>query len=82
MGGPGTTQTFTITNAGTSTLNLTGTPIVQISSTNVADFTITQPTVNSLAPGNSTTFQVLFVPGAIGLRTATLAIAENNSILG
>ena len=81
-GGPGNTETFTITNSGTATLNLAGNPIVQIGGANAADFTITQPTVNSLAPGKSTTFQVLFLPSAIALHTATLAIAENDLIQG
>jgi hypothetical protein len=34
------TRTFTITNLGSATLNLTGTPKVALSGTNAADFTL------------------------------------------
>ena len=38
------TESFTILNTGTSILHLTGSPLVQLSGTNAADFSVTQPT--------------------------------------
>ena len=76
-------RTFTITNSGAGALNLTGTPpdYVTIGGTNAADFTVTaQPTTPVAAGGGTTTFQVTFDPSALGLRTATLSIANNDSV--
>ena len=47
VGGAPVTQAYTISNTGTSTLNLTGSPLVSLS--NTTDFTVTQPTVSSFA---------------------------------
>ena len=77
MGGAAVTQTFTITNTGTSTLNLVGSAPVSVS--NTTDFTVTQPAVSSLAAGASTTFQVSFAPTANNLRQALLSILTNSS---
>jgi C1A family cysteine protease/subtilisin-like proprotein convertase family protein len=72
-------HTFTIQNTGTTTLNLTGSPRVQITGANAADFTVTQPSSSTLAAGGSVTFQVTFDPSACGTRTATVNIASNDS---
>jgi len=71
------TTVFTISNAGTDTLNLTGSPdIVAISGT---DFVITaQPAVSTLAPGESTTFTVSFTPYTTQLFDANLTIDSND----
>jgi hypothetical protein len=71
----GNTQdhTFTIHNTGTETLQLDGSPTVQISGS--GDFTVTsQPASTSLAGGGSTTFTVRFAPGSAGAETATISI--------
>ena len=70
------TYTYTISNQGLATLTLSGSPIVSSSS---SDFTITQPSVSSIAASGSITFQVTFNPTATGTRTATISIANNDS---
>ena len=70
------TYTYTITNQGLATLTLSGSPIVTSSS---SDFTVTQPSVSSIAASGSTTFQVTFNPTATGTRTASISIANNDS---
>lgn len=73
-------NTFTIENTGTGTLNLTGaSPYVTITGTHAADFSVTAIPGNSIAGGGNTTFDITFSPSAIGLRTATLSIANNDS---
>ena len=71
-------RTFTIINSGGLALNLTGTPIVSVSPATY--FTVTQqPTASTIAAGGSLTFQVTFNPGVVGLQTATVSIANNDS---
>ena len=73
-------RTFTIQNSGPAVLNLTGTPRVQVSGTNAADFTVTsQPTATVAASGGSTTFTVQFDPSGTGTRSAVLSIDNNDS---
>ncbi|MBF4519046.1 BspA family leucine-rich repeat surface protein [Flavobacterium sp. ANB] len=72
-------RTFTIENIGASALSLNGTPLVTISGTNASDFTVTtQPTNPINASGNST-FVVTFDPSALGTRTATVSIANDDA---
>ena len=74
-----TSHTFTISNDGTSTLNLTGTPKVTISGAAAADFVVTaQPAQATLAAGGSTTFSIQFDPSLPGLRMATVSIANDD----
>jgi len=74
-------NTFTIQNSGLATLNLTGTgpTYIAISGTNAADFTVTANPSASIAAGGSTTFSITFNPSTIGLKTATLTIANDDS---
>ncbi|NNC46706.1 MAG: choice-of-anchor D domain-containing protein, partial [Winogradskyella sp.] len=74
-------NTFTIQNQGSSlSLNLTGaSPYVVISGAHAADFTVTAIPSNSIAAGGSTTFDITFNPSAIGLRTASISIANNDT---
>lgn len=74
-------NTFTIQNLGTSlNLNLTGgSPYVAVSGTHAADFTVTAIPAASIAASGSTTFNITFNPSALGLRTATLTIANDDS---
>ncbi len=73
-------RTFTIQNTGTGALNLTGSsPFVAISGTNAGDFSITATPSSSIAASSSTTFEVTFDPSAVGARTATLTIANDDS---
>ncbi|RFS18431.1 S-layer family protein [Emticicia sp. C21] len=73
-------KTFTLSNTGTTLLNLTGTPKVAISGTNAADFTVTIQPVSPLAATIGTTdFQITFDPLAQGLRTANVSIANDDT---
>ncbi|MHB8086712.1 MAG: sortase [Anaerolineaceae bacterium] len=74
-----TTRTFTIQNTGTSGLNLSGTPLVQVSGTAASDFTVSTLPVSPVAAAGSTTFIVTFTPSADGLRQGTLSIANDDS---
>jgi hypothetical protein len=71
------TQTFTITNSGTANLTLTGAAPVQIAGPQASDYQVTQPSVTTVAPGDSTTFSVSFSPLGPGSRTATVTIGSN-----
>ena len=74
-----TDRTFTIRNSGDRPLNLTGTPLVAISGTNSADFTVTTQPSASIAANGTTTFAVRFAPSALGARNAQLSITNNDS---
>jgi autotransporter-associated beta strand protein len=72
--------TFTVRNAGSAALSLLGTPLVVISGTNAADFTVTANPTTPVAAGGTTTFTVRFAPnGVVGPRSATLFISNNDS---
>jgi hypothetical protein len=70
------TRTFTVFNNGNITLTLGS---IVVSGANAGDFTVTTPPSVSVAAFSSTTFVVTFVPGALGLRTATLTFSNNDS---
>jgi len=74
-------NTFTIQNQGVSlSINLTGSsPFVAISGANAADFSVTAIPASTIAASSSTTFNITFNPSTIGLKTATLTIANNDS---
>jgi len=72
-------RTFTIQNLGSAVLNLTdASPYISISGANAADFTITANPTTPIATSGSTTFTITFDPSAIGLRTATISIANDD----
>lgn len=73
----GHTQNFWIVNGGSTTINLTGTPRVSIGGVHAADFTLTQQPASIIAPGDSTLFQITFLPSATGVRNATISIAND-----
>lgn len=74
------TRTFTIQNTGTSTLSLTNaSPYIAISGTNSGDFSVTSIPSSSISASGSTTFQVSFNPSAVGTRTASISIANDDS---
>ncbi len=75
------TRTFTITNSGLAPLTLSGSPKIAISGANAADFTVTtQPASSVAASSGSTTFTISFLPGAAGVRTAMISIANNQPL--
>ncbi len=70
-------NTFTISNNGNLSLNLTGpTPYATI--TGSPNFTLTATPSNTIAIGGITTFQITYAPTAIGADTATLSIANDD----
>lgn len=75
------THTFTIQNlGGTNDLNLTDpSPYVVISGAHAGDFTLTANPSTPIAAGGSTTFNITFNPSALGLRTASVSIANDDS---
>ena len=70
MAGTTRTQTFTVGNAGSAA---TGNPRVTLSGPDAGDFAaVAQPSADA------STFQIAFTPGAMGLRTATVSVADND----
>jgi hypothetical protein len=65
------TQTVTLTNIGTTSLNITSV------TTTPADFGLLSACGSSLAAGSSCAIDVSFDPTASGARTGTLAISDN-----
>ena len=76
--GVGKPVTFTIENPGTGILTLSGTPKVQITGTNAAEFAVTTQPPATVGAGESTTFLITFTPAAVGTRTASLSIVNDN----
>lgn len=73
------TGTFTIKNIGSSVLNLTGNPRVQVTNSDTAFFSIISQPAASVAAGGSTTFIAQFAPSFGGLRQASLVIPNNDN---
>jgi hypothetical protein len=67
---------FTIENTGTTNLTLT-TPLI-IGGANADQFSIQAQPVSPVTAGNNTGFTVRFSPTATGIKTATIAIANND----
>ncbi len=77
IAGSTVSHTFTIGNTGSLALNLSGTPIVSVTA---GDFTVTtQPSAATIASGASLTFTVTFNPSALGTRSATISIANDDT---
>ena len=73
------TNTFTIANSGADTLNLTDNPRVTIGGTHASDFTLATDATSPVASGGGTTsFVITFDPGDIGVRSATVSIANDD----
>jgi len=72
-------HTFYLKNVGSGVLILNGTPLVVLSGTHAGDFLVSsQPAATSVAPGDSVALTVTFNPTAVGLRTASLSIANDD----
>jgi hypothetical protein len=77
----GVLRTFTIRNSGSDNLNLSGTPIITITGTNAADFTvITQPSTSGpIAPDGTVTFVIKFLPlTSGGIHTAVIHFSSTD----
>jgi autotransporter-associated beta strand protein len=73
---------FTISNSGDMPLTLNGTPMVAVSGTNAANFTVITPPTSPVAGKGSTTFTLRFIPSAVGARAATLTITSDSTTDG
>jgi trimeric autotransporter adhesin len=69
-------HTFIIQNIGTTSLTVGA---ISISGANAADFSVTASPAGSVSGSGSTNFQITFNPSAVGLRTASVSIANNDS---
>lgn len=74
-------QTFTLTNSGTSTLTYS---LISVTGANISDFALTPGVTNpctlagsTLAAGGNCTFKVIFTPSNTGTRTANLQVDSN-----
>ena len=74
-------HTFTIENTGNADLNLTGTPIIEITGANAGDFLVSQqPSSGTVGSGGGTeTFEITFDPTTTGLRQAVITISNDDS---
>jgi uncharacterized delta-60 repeat protein len=68
-------KTFTVTNTGLGTLNLSG---VTKNGANAGDFTVGAFSATNLPTGASATFTVMFTPAALGARSAAIHIGNND----
>jgi hypothetical protein len=74
VGTSGTAQAVTLSNSGTSALNISS---IAVFGTNASDFAQTNNCGSSLAAGANCTINVTFKPAASGSRSAALAITDN-----
>ena len=72
------THTFTVGNIGSQDVTLSGSPKVVIGGPNAADFTVVAVPAGTITPASTTTFQITFDPNAVGTRTATVSIDNND----
>lgn len=69
-------KTFTIRNSGTA--NLAGLSL-SVGGSNPLEFSVGSLGATTLAPGASTTFQVTFTPGSIGVKSMEIDIFSNDT---
>lgn len=69
---------FTIENSGTGYLNLTTTPVIQISGPNAASFSVTSQAATPVWPGQSVNFEITYSPAITGFHTATVSVANTD----
>jgi hypothetical protein len=74
----GSPVTFTIENLGEAPLNLTGGTRVVVSGTDAAMFVLGIQPDSPIAPSGSVTFTITFHPDSVGLKTATVSIANDD----
>lgn len=72
-------RTFAIHNTGAATLYLLGNPRVAVGGAYAAEFVVSNQPAQTVAPGDSTTFDVAFDPAGQDLRSATLSIASDDT---
>jgi subtilisin-like proprotein convertase family protein len=75
--GQSLTNTFIISNTGNADLILTASSLVTI--TGSADFSLVAVPITPVAPDTETSFQIAFTPSSLGVKNATISIANNDS---
>ncbi|MDY6837397.1 MAG: choice-of-anchor D domain-containing protein [Thermodesulfobacteriota bacterium] len=70
---------FTIENTGAADLTLSGSPIITITGTDADQFSVEIQPTSPVAPSGDTTFTIRFSPDSVGAKTATIAMANNDS---
>ncbi len=74
VGTTATTQSITLTNSGTATLNIAG---FAISGANATDFAYTTTCSTTLAAATSCTISITFTPSAVGVRNASVTVTDD-----
>lgn len=77
-GGAAIVRTFTVQNLGNASLSLNGTPRVQLSGADAANFSVEMLPASSVPGPGSTTFQIRFAATTPGTKLATVTIASND----
>ncbi|MBL8021395.1 MAG: choice-of-anchor D domain-containing protein, partial [Leptospirales bacterium] len=73
------TETIVVQNTGNATLTLTGPPYVTLSGADANQFSLGLGSMGgSIAAGGTTFFTVSFAPTSVGVKNATLTIANND----
>ncbi|WP_417238401.1 GEVED domain-containing protein [Bizionia sp.] len=72
-------KSYYIENIGTTNLNLTGAPRVQIIGAHAGDFAVTLQPAASIGSLSNSEFRIVFSPTADGTRTATVRIENTDS---
>jgi hypothetical protein len=73
------TATFTIENIGDDDLNLTGIPKVEIVGADASMFTLVDNTTTPVIPSGNTSFDITFNPSAVGNKTVTVRIGNDDA---
>jgi len=72
------TATFTVTNSGGQSVNVTGVVVTPGANTSSGEFTVS-PASATVAPGGSTPFTITFDPSLpVGAKSATIAVSTND----
>ena len=79
VGSAGPIKNFFVENIGATTLDLTGTPIVEIIGAHPGDFIVNQQAAVSITSASNSEFIIQFFPTADGTRTATVRIENTDS---
>jgi hypothetical protein len=79
VGSAGPIKNFFVENIGATTLDLTGTPIVEIIGAHPGDFIVNQQAAASVTSTSNSEFIIQFFPTADGTRTATVRIENTDS---
>lgn len=74
-----TTNLYTITSTGNLALELTGTPVVNLTGDTGVFILTAQPTTTSMAPGASQTFEIVYTPDMEDVTNNLTVTIENNA---